>query len=122
MKLVIEEQESQALADHLRDRPTLATSRLALVEVARATALANPGAEVQRATGRLLDACVLVDLGHELLRAAARLTSRTVRTLDAIHLASALRVDADEFLAYDRPMLAAAIQLGLVASHPGAEH
>ena len=57
----------------------------------------------------------------ETLRAAARLTSRTVRTFDAIHLASALRVDADEFLAYDRALLAAAIQHGLVASHAGAD-
>lgn len=121
MKLVIEEPESQALANHLRGRPTLATSRLAVVEVSRATALANPAAEVRRATARLLDSCVLVDLGRELLRAAARLTSRAVRTLDAIHLASALRVDADEFLAYDRILLAAAIQHGLLASHPGAD-
>jgi uncharacterized protein len=41
-----------------------------------------------------------------------------VRTLDAIHLASALRIEADELLAYDRRLLAAASEHGLAVSSP----
>ena len=36
------------------------------------------------------------------------MTSREVRTLDAIHLSTALYIEADEFIANDRRLLAAA--------------
>ncbi len=98
----------------------LATSRIALVEVPRATALANPAPEVQGETDRLLGSCMLVDISGAVLRAAARLTSRTIRTLDTIHLASALRIDPDEFVAYDRRLVAAALERGFAVSHPAA--
>lgn len=120
MKLVIEEPESAALDRYLEDWPILATSRIALVEVPRATALANPAANVREETERLLASCLLIDVGDGLLRAAADLVSRAVRTLDAIHLASALRVDPDEFLAYDRRLVTAAAERGLAVTHPGA--
>jgi predicted nucleic acid-binding protein len=121
VKLVIEEPESASLERHLADGSLLATSRVALVEVPRATAVANPAREVQDETERLLASCLLVDAGDELLRSAARLTSRIVRTLDAIHLASALRVQPDELVAYDRRLLSAATDQGLSVSHPGAQ-
>jgi predicted nucleic acid-binding protein len=54
-----------------------------------------------------------------LLREAARLTSRAVRTLDAIHLASARWIDADEMLVYDRRLRAAALVFGIRVAHPG---
>lgn len=98
----------------------LATSRIALVEVQRATAIANPAPEVQKETKRLLAYCMLVDVTDQLLSAAAALASATVRTLDAIHLASALRIEADELVAYDRRLLAAAAERGLAVSSPGA--
>jgi predicted nucleic acid-binding protein len=99
----------------------LATSRIALVEVRRATAIANPAPEVQQDTERLLASCMLVDVTDELLRAAAALASAAVRTLDAIHLASALRIEADELVAYDRRLLEAAANRGVSASSPGAK-
>lgn len=120
MKLVIEEPESAALERRLADGPVLATSRLALVEVSRATALANPAPEVRQDTELVLDSCLLVDLTDELLRTAAGLASASVRTLDALHLASARRIEADEFVAYDRRLLAAARRSGLVVASPGA--
>lgn len=119
VKLVIEEPESAALEDHLQGEPLLATSRIALIEVLRATSLANPAPEVRIAAGRLLASCMLVDVSDDLLRSAVSLTSATVRTLDAIHLASALRIDPDEFVAYDRRLLDAALADGLAASSPG---
>ncbi len=119
MKLVIEEPQSRALEGHLADRPTvLVTSRLAVVEVARATKLANPDEQVQEEVDALLSSCTLVAVTAPLLRSARRLASRSVRTLDAIHLASALRAEPDELIAYDRRLLAAASELGLATAAP----
>ncbi len=67
---------------------------------------------------RLISSCLLVAVSSQLLRAARKLTSGTVRTLDAIHLASALRVDADELLAYDPRLLEAAGVHGLRLANP----
>jgi uncharacterized protein len=97
----------------------IATSRIALVEVPRATSLANPSEVVREETGRLLQACLLVAVGDRVLRNAAEITSREVRTLDAIHLSTALYIEADEFIAYDRRLLAAAEAQGVAAAAPG---
>jgi uncharacterized protein len=120
VKLVIEEPESGELELHLARGVTVATSRLALVEVPRATKLANPSFEAQQGAQRLLDSCMLIDVGDRVLRASAALTSRDVRTLDAIHLASALRIAADEFVGYDRRLNRAAAERGLAVATPGA--
>jgi predicted nucleic acid-binding protein len=118
---VIDEVESSALEDYLAgDRAILATSALATVEVARATQLANPARELQLEVERLLSSCMRVAVSAQLLRAARGLASASVRTLDAIHLASALRIEADELLAYDHRLLAAAHESGLMVVSPGA--
>jgi len=67
---------------------------------------------------RLLTSCLVVAVSGQLLSAARKLASPSVRTLDAIHLASVLRVDADELLAYDRRLLAAAGDRGLSVASP----
>ena len=121
MKLVIDESETSALENHLADHPAImVTSRLAIVEVARATKLANPSEEVQAEVDRLLSSCMLVAVSASLLRASRELTSVTIRTLDAIHLASALRVEADELLAYDHRLLVAASAQGLPVITPSS--
>jgi uncharacterized protein len=120
VKLIIEEPESAALARHLAEGQQLATSRIARVEVPRATGLANPAREVREETERLLASCVLIDVNDDLVRAASSLASASIRTLDAIHLASALRVAPDELVAYDRRLLQAAGDRGLAVSSPGA--
>jgi predicted nucleic acid-binding protein len=121
VKLVIHEPESEALAGYLSEDDLLVTSRLALVEVSRATKLANPGKAVERETDRRLRECALVDVSDHLLRQAASLTSRSIRTLDAIHLASAAQVRSDELVTYDRRLTAGALTHGLVATAPGSE-
>lgn len=121
VKLVIEEPESAALSAYLAtSAPTLATSRIARVEVTRAVSLACPGPEARAEAERLLDSCLFVEASDALLREAAALASREVRTLDAIHLASALRVDADELLAYDERLGRAAVDAGLAVARPGS--
>jgi predicted nucleic acid-binding protein len=120
VKLVIDEPESPALERHLAGTRMLATSRIALVEVARATRLANPAPEVADDTSLLLASCMLVDVTDDLLRFSARLSAGSVRTLDAIHLASALRIEADELVGYDRRLATAAAARGLSVASPGA--
>ena len=118
MKVVIEEPESASLEQYLEDGPVLVTSRIALVEVLRATTIANPAREAREEAERLLASCTLVEITDGLLRTAAGLASATVRTLDAIHLASALRVEADELVSYDGRLVAAAAACGLPVSSP----
>jgi uncharacterized protein len=43
----------------------------------------------------------------------------SVRTLDAIHLAIALRIEADELVAYDRRLAAAGARHGCALASPG---
>jgi predicted nucleic acid-binding protein len=117
---VIEEPESAALQRHLAGSPRLATSRIAVVEVTRAVSLANPAPEVQHEAERLLQSCMLIEVGEPVLRAAADLASAPVRTLDAIHLASALRIQADVLVTYDRRLTAAGGARGLSVTSPGA--
>lgn len=118
---MIEEDESAALERYLEGNPILATSRIAIVEVSRATALANPSLEVREEVDRLLGSCMLIDVTARLLSAARGLASTFVRTLDAIHLATALRIEADELLAYDARLLAASREHGLVVANPTAD-
>jgi uncharacterized protein len=118
VKLVIEEPESVALQRHLEGDPVLATSQIAIVEVSRAITLANPSEEVRSEVDALLASCMLVAVTAQLLRNARNLASAAVRTLDAIHLASALRIEADELLAYDRRLLTAAREPGLAVASP----
>ncbi len=120
MKLVVEESESADLERHLADHVVQATSRLALVEVLRAARIANPSEELAQETERMLSACMLVDVTDRVLRSAAGLASRAVRTLDAIHLATALYIEADELVAYDRRLLDAAESQGLQVAAPGS--
>ena len=63
---------------------------------------------------------MLLELTDELLTAAGMLEPPTLRTLDAIHLASALRLGAqlDVLITYDQRMASAAAALGLPVEAP----
>jgi predicted nucleic acid-binding protein len=120
VKLVVDEEETEALRSHLASEPELVVSRIALVEVSRAVRIASPGAAAARDAERLLASCTLVEVSDSILRAAAGLASANVRTLDAIHLASALRAAADEVIVYDRRLREAAEAAGFRVCCPGA--
>lgn len=116
-KLVVQEPETHALSLHLRGR-RLATSELAIVEVARAEKLAQPAQSTGATVQGVLDEADLVPLGRSVLARAAELTSQRVRSLDAIHLASALEIQPDHFVAYDRRLLEVAAAAGLRTASP----
>jgi predicted nucleic acid-binding protein len=116
VKLVHAEPESGALRRFLRTSRVL-TSEIAVVEVVRAEKVADPPSSVASAAS-LLDRIELVSVTRELLQRGAELTSRRLRSLDAIHLATALEVAPDELVAYDQRLLEAARAAGLRTASP----
>ena len=116
-KLVVLEPQTRALASHLRNR-RVTTSELAVVEIARAEKLAEPGRRTGATARGVLAEADLVPVGPAILARAAALTSTRVRSLDAIHLATALELEPEELVAYDRRLLDAAEAAGLRTASP----
>ena len=119
VKLVVGERETRALESYLDARDRMATSRLTLVEATRAVVIANPASGFEEVS-RLLEQFEVVDVDAGVVDQARRLVSPSLRTLDAVHLASALIVGARELIAYDRRLLDAAARVGLETASPGA--
>lgn len=119
VKTVIEEPQSAALAEWLRDKDNLAACDLVRVEAVRAVRLSDPGA-VSRAR-RVVATLILIRLDDSVYDAAADLEPPLMRSLDAIHLASALSLGRDlaGMVTYDRRMRDGARALGLRVEAPG---
>lgn len=119
VKLVAMEPESEALLALLDDDLPRMTSVVARIEVERAVLRA--GVEDAAAVEALFDAVVVVDLTPSIVALAIRLHPLTLRTLDAIHLATAFDLgdDVESIVAYDTRLTAAAQDLGLRVQHPG---
>lgn len=120
VKLMVREDETSALEVDLVDRDGLVTSSLAMVECRRAAGRARNRRVLQRVS-EVLDAVYLLDLTAPILEAAAGLRPAPVRSLDAIHIATALSVgDADlEVITYDERMAEAVRANGLHVAQPG---
>ena len=122
VKLVHAEPESQALRDWLNDRAEIGWLSSVLVEVESFRALARyaPGAAARLPA--VLDAIELAGLTVPIRAQARAVQPATVRSLDAIHLATALAADAPltSFVTYDRRLAAAAAAAGLPVSMPSA--
>jgi uncharacterized protein len=134
VKLIREEDESAALQAWLDERAdeVAVTSELARAEVLRVIRRNNHSergelidagklsADLDEAAA-VLEAVTQVVVDREVLDRAGALEAPMVRTLDAIHLATALdlRASTMEFVTYDRRLAAAVRQAGLVAVSPG---
>ena len=110
VKLVTAEQESPALIDWLNVHPdeNLATSAIGHIELIRAATRAGAAATaVARNVSSTIDTLVLTDT---IAAIAATIPPAELRTLDAIHLATAHahRHSLTAFCAYDRRLLEAA--------------
>ena len=68
----------------------------------------------------MLGGVSLVATDRTIARAAAGIASKSLRPLDAIHLATALAVAPDVMLVYDRRLGAAAAAAGISVDAPGA--
>ncbi|TMD97292.1 MAG: type II toxin-antitoxin system VapC family toxin [Chloroflexi bacterium] len=119
VKLLVREGETAALRRWLRQRPRRVASALLSVELLRAARRAGEPRLVVEAR-RLLSGITLVDVHGAVLDRAGELEPGQLRTLDAIHLATALSLGAelDAVVTYDRRMADAAALVGLAIAAP----
>ena len=118
VKLAVREPESLALRRYLRRRQPLVSSALARTEVLRA--LLPAGDEAITRGQAVLQRIDLVRVNDRILNAAGVLRPDDLRSLDAIHLATAHEL-GDELRAlvtHDDRMVAAAKQLGYRIAQP----
>lgn len=123
LKRVVREDESVSLRAVLTDHHTagdlLTASALAWVEVWRAVRRAAPAGDVDDLAALALSGVAEVPLSDEVLDRARRIGPRPLRSLDALHLASAVGVNASVLLTYDDRLAAAADSVGLAVHTPG---
>lgn len=72
----------------------------------------------QTLVSAVLDRIDVVDLDRDVFRAAGLLPGSALRSLDALHVAVALRLDVDAFLTYDDRQAQAAHAAGLSTIAP----
>jgi len=119
VKLLVEETESTAVRSFLANRGARrVSSALLRTESLRAVRHLGPDALVVVREGlRRVD---LIGIDDRILDAAGILEPQVLRTLDAIHLATALAVgdDLEAIVTYDERMLDAARFMGLATATP----
>jgi predicted nucleic acid-binding protein len=124
VKLVVHEAESDALEAALDDAAELATSVVTTIELARAVARARAESSAtvadEWAVLAVISATAEIPLTDEVRAAAATVAPVELRTLDAIHLASALTLGEHlaSVLTYDERLQHAATELGLAVLAP----
>lgn len=118
VKLAVREPESVALRRYLSRHRPLMSSALARTEVAQA--LLPLGPDAVRRGREVLARVALLRINDRTLDAAGLLTPMELRSLDAIHLASAEQLGSDlrAFVTYDERLAAAAAGRGLRVIQP----
>jgi uncharacterized protein len=120
VKLVHAEAESAALRVWLDERADIGWISSVLTEVESFRALARYAPEAAARLPVVLDQVDLIDLGSPVRILAQAVRPVTVRSLDAIHLGTALhmRQALTSFVTYDKRLLDAALTAGLPAGAP----
>jgi predicted nucleic acid-binding protein len=125
VKLVAGESQTEALETYVGDAELL-SSELALAEVPRALrriVSEEPGAALRPLLQRaeeLLDEVTMAPVESILLEAAGAIEETRLRTLDAIHVITALYLEPIEaFVTYDVRQAASARLVGLRTVAPG---
>lgn len=119
VKLVVAEAETAALRSWIRaESADLASSDLARTELLRAVRRVAGDRAVQARA--VLDSVTLVSVRAEMFESAGQLDSATLRTLDALHIASALELGDDlaGLLTYDDRLSDAARSHGIAVVAP----
>lgn len=119
VKLVLPEAESSSMIKFTTQHSRVVTSTIGAIEFRRA--VKRHYAERLWAVESVLATMTLVEMSREVRRTAALLEPATLRTLDAIHLASALLVrdELEAFVGYDERLLEAARLVGIPTVSPG---
>ena len=117
IKLVIRERESAVLKRWLTGK-RIVSSRIAELEVSRGAR--RSGREPRPSVEELLGEIDLIELDDRVVSRAVRLDPPELRSLDALHLATALSIadDLDGFVTYDRQLGRAASAAGLSVASP----
>jgi predicted nucleic acid-binding protein len=119
-KLVVREVETEALRGLLAatDPNDLVTSALTRAELLRAAYRYDN--EALRKAREVLDGIAEITITKSLLDAAGTIGPSSLRTLDAIHLVSALELGGDlaALVAYDERLLDAAVHVGVPTLTP----
>jgi predicted nucleic acid-binding protein len=118
VKLAVAEPESKALRRYLTRRQPLVCSALARTEVARA--LMPSGPEAVTRGEDVLRRLQLLRVNDRVLSEAGRMQPAELRSLDAIHLASATQLGAsvNHIVTYDDRMAGAAKAAGWSVASP----
>ena len=117
VKLIVQETESDALAAELRsNEPELVACLLLETELRRL--VAREAVLTQKAVTDLLRGVDLHELPPPLFAEAGLLPGEHLRSLDALHLAAAIRLEVDVVVTYDQRMAHAATSLGLEVLAP----
>jgi predicted nucleic acid-binding protein len=120
VKLVFEETESDALAQWLADRQSMPkfSSELTTIELVRTCRRRDADAVV--GARQVLAGLDLIPLTADLVESASSIGPPDLRSLDAIHLSSALLISEDvtAFVAYDVRLKTAALAAGLEVVAP----
>ena len=123
VKLVVTETETAALKDWLIESPrSIVASDLLRTELLRATRRGAPEMMIQARA--VLDSVTLLAVTTETFERAAELDPTLLRSLDAIHLASAIQLgdELEGLLTYDDRLVEAAQLHGITAIAPGRPH
>lgn len=120
VKLVAREAESAALFAFAGAWPQKASSQLARVEVLRVLRRVGASPAARRRAEDLLARIALIRIDDRVIEAASALEPADLRSLDAIHLATALSLGSElgVFVAYDRRLLEAADRARVSAASP----
>src|SRR5215210_8244821 len=113
--LVVQEGESDDLAAWLDQRTVVPRITSALTRVELVRACRRLDADLVPAATELLAGLDTIPLREEVLESAAALPDPALRSLDALHLASAVLMGnaLEVLVAYDRRLLDAATRLGM---------
>lgn len=119
LKLIFEEPESAALVAFLRGWPVRVSSALARIEVARIVARVEDPV-VEREARRVLRGVHLLRIDDDIILRAATIGPTGLRSLEAIHLATAqvLAADLAGLVTYDRRQAGAAADHGITVWSP----
>ena len=118
VKLVVPEAESSAMRNFATPSGGMFTSVVGATELRRTIRRTHP--HRLEVAERILAPMLKLEVTKEVLRLADVIAPATLRTLDAIHLASALTVreELDAFVAYDKRLIEAAQAAGLRVVSP----
>lgn len=120
LKTFAKEPESMALRQFLEDLPAetaIVSSVLLETELRRATMRLHLE---QEAATRMLSGVRLIEFQRAFFHQAGLMPGTGLRSLDALHLVTALHADAGLMIAYDRRLLEAARSVGLECFSPAA--